>query len=135
MAGPRLRRLRGLATHVANPFIRPFAAYLPWFGVLTHVGRRSGRAYRTPLNVFRDGDTMWFALTYGADVDWVRNVLAAGGATLRTRGSDLRLVEPEIVVDPELAPLPWLPRTVERLNRVTELLRMRVIEARGQRSG
>jgi deazaflavin-dependent oxidoreductase (nitroreductase family) len=126
MTTPRLRAMRGFATHVANPFIRPFAAHLPWFGVLTHTGRRSGRSYRTPLNVFRRGDTAWFALTYGADVDWVRNVLAAGEAVLRTRGRDLRLIEPEVVVDPALTPLPWLPRVLERANRVSELLRMRV---------
>ena len=30
-----------------------FAARLPGFGILTHVGRKSGRIYRTPVNVFR----------------------------------------------------------------------------------
>lgn len=39
-----------------------------------HVGRRSGRTYRNPVNAFRDGDHVTFALTYGRRVDWLRNV-------------------------------------------------------------
>jgi hypothetical protein len=30
-----------------------FAGGLPGFGILTHVGRKSGKVYRTPVNVFR----------------------------------------------------------------------------------
>ena len=45
---------------------------------MTHRGRTSGRAYQTPINVFRRGDAYLFFLTYGADVDWVKNVLASG---------------------------------------------------------
>ena len=49
------------------------------FVELEHVGRRSGRVYHVPLNAFRSGDTVTFALTYGPKVDWLRNVRAAGG--------------------------------------------------------
>jgi deazaflavin-dependent oxidoreductase (nitroreductase family) len=123
---PRMRFLRPFAARVINPVTRPFAGWLPGFAVLSHVGRRSGRTYRTPINVFRLGDHYLFALTYGSDVDWVKNVLAAGGCEMRTRGRDVRLVEPELIVDPELRLLPWpLGALLGRLDRVTEIVRMR----------
>ena len=42
--------------HVANPVLGPFAQRLPGFAVLLHVGRRSGRQYRTPVNLFVAAD-------------------------------------------------------------------------------
>ena len=56
------------------------------------------------MNVFRRGDSYVFALTYGADVNWVKNVVAAGECELRTGGRDMRLVEPELFVDPKQRP-------------------------------
>ena len=81
--------------------------------------------YRTPINVFRRGDVYLFFLTYGSDVDWVKNVLVAGRCTLRTRGRDVELVDPELVSDPErwLVALPI--RAVGALLAATEFLRMR----------
>ena len=38
---------------VTNRITSRFAARLPGFGILTHVGRKSGRIYGTPVNVFR----------------------------------------------------------------------------------
>ena len=38
---------------VTNRITSRFAARLPGFGILPHVGRKSGRVYRTPVNVFR----------------------------------------------------------------------------------
>ena len=128
MAAPptRLRGLRSFVTHWVDPVLRPFTGVLPGFCVLTHVGRRSGKVYRTPLNVFRRADRVVFALTYGSDAEWVRNVLAAGECRIRTVGRDLHLVEPRVVVDPTLRDLPWLPRVIERANLVSEVLEMRV---------
>jgi hypothetical protein len=40
----------------------------------------SGRTYSTPINVFRRGDDYYLFLTYGSDLQWVKNVLAAGPA-------------------------------------------------------
>src|SRR5712692_4120219 len=59
-----------------------FAARLPGFGVLTHVGRKSGRVYRTPVNVFRAPEGFLIALTYGRESEWVRNVVDAGTCQL-----------------------------------------------------
>jgi deazaflavin-dependent oxidoreductase (nitroreductase family) len=52
------------------------------FAELEHLGRRSGRTYRIPINAFRDGDVVTIALTYGPRTDWLRNVRAAGGARM-----------------------------------------------------
>lgn len=61
---------------------------------LEHVGRRSGRLYRTPLLAFRDGDLVTIALTYGPDVDWLANVHAAGCGRLRLRSATMDLGPP-----------------------------------------
>lgn len=124
-ATTRLRFLRPFTTRIFNPFARRFAGWLPGFAILTHTGRRSGRTYRTPINVFRRGDHYLFALTYGSDVQWVKNVMAAGGCRMQTRGEELELVEPELFVDPELREMPRAFRILGRLNRVSEFLRMR----------
>lgn len=119
-------RVRRAATHYLDPVLRPIAAWLPGFGIITHRGRRSGRTYRTPVNVFRRGDEYLFFATYGSEVDWVRNVLAAGTCSLRTRGRDVTLIEPELISDPQLTLAPPFVRFVERrLAGATDMLRMR----------
>jgi deazaflavin-dependent oxidoreductase (nitroreductase family) len=84
------------------------AGHLPWFAIVTHVGRTSGRAYRTPVNAFRADGGYIIALTYGPESDWVKNVLAAGSCALLTRGRWVRLSDPRIETDPSTrwAPLP-----------------------------
>jgi deazaflavin-dependent oxidoreductase (nitroreductase family) len=118
--------LRPFTTRLFNPLSRHFAGWLPGFGILSYVGRKSGRQYRTPLNVFKRGDSYVVALTYGSEVDWVRNVLAAGKADLRTRGRDIHLIEPELFVDPTRHLMPLPVRIVLRLNDVDEFLSMKV---------
>ena len=118
--------MRPFTTRVVNPITRRFAGWLPWFGILTYRGRKSGKEYRTPMNVFRRGDSFVFALTYGSDVDWVRNIVAAGECSLRTRGRDIRLADPEVFVDPGQRLMPVLIRLFLRVNRVTEFMRMRI---------
>jgi deazaflavin-dependent oxidoreductase (nitroreductase family) len=122
----RLQFLRPFTTKVFNRFSRLFAGWLPGFGLLIYRGRKTGKEYRTPMNVFRRGDHYVFALTYGPDVQWVRNILASGECGLRTMGRDLRLVEPELYSDPALRDMPLLIRPFLRLMRVTALLRMRI---------
>ncbi len=127
MAAPatRIRFMRPFTTRVINPITRRFAGWMPGFAILTHVGRTSGRTYRTPINVFRRGDHYLFALTYGSEVQWLKNILAAGACEMRARGRDIHLVEPELIADPDLRLMPWPLRVAGKLNRVTEFLRMR----------
>jgi deazaflavin-dependent oxidoreductase (nitroreductase family) len=122
---PRMRPMRRFTARFINPVTRLVAGWLPGFAILSHVGRKSGRTFRIPMNVFRRGDHYYFALTYGSDVDWVKNVLAAGGCELHTLGRDVRLVEPEVIVDRDLRSIPFPARLIERWNGATEVLRMR----------
>jgi len=119
-------RYRHAVTRYMDPLLRPVAGWLPTFGIVTHRGRKTGRTYETPVNVFRRGDDYVFLLTYGSDVDWVKNVLAASTCDLRTKGRGVRLVEPELIEDPELQPAPAFARFVEKhVAGATEILRMR----------
>ena len=113
-----------------NPISRLIAARLPFFGVLTYRGRRTGRTYRTPINVFRRGDRYVFFLTYGSDVQWVKNVRAAGGCSIRMLRREVRLVDPELIVDPTRRLVPLPVRIVGRLIGVTEFLQMRGLTER-----
>lgn len=65
--------------------------------VVHHVGRTSGRSYRTPVVALPTEDGFLFALPYGPRSDWVRNVLAAGSATLEHQGESTRLTRPNLV--------------------------------------
>jgi len=73
--------VRRFNKQVTNPLLRHLVGH-GWFVEIKHVGRRSGTTFRTPLMAFRDGSTVTIALTYGPDVDWLRNVRAAGGARM-----------------------------------------------------
>ena len=121
----RIRFIHPFTKNIFNPFARHFAGWLPWFAILTNVGRKSGKTYHTPINVFKRGDYYVFALTYGSNVQWLKNILAAGSVEMRTRGKDIHLVEPELIVDPDLLLMPRFVRIFGKINRVTELLRMR----------
>jgi deazaflavin-dependent oxidoreductase (nitroreductase family) len=116
---------RHVATRYLNPFTRMFAGWMPGFGILTHRGRKTGRTYRTPLNVFRRGDDYVFLLTYGPDVEWVKNVFAAGRCVIRTARRDVAIIEPELITDRELRMAPPVVRPVGRLLRATRFVRMR----------
>jgi hypothetical protein len=57
---------RGLAVFhrtITNRVTVRFAARLPGFAIVTNLGRKSGKLYRTPVNVFREPDGFLIALT------------------------------------------------------------------------
>jgi deazaflavin-dependent oxidoreductase (nitroreductase family) len=122
---PLLAFARPFTTAVVNRLTRLFAGHLPGFAIVDYRGRRSGKAYRTPMNVFRDGDDYVFALTYGSDAQWVKNVLAAGECDLEVRGKRVHLIEPKLFADPSRHLMPQPVRFFLGVMRVTEFLRMR----------
>jgi deazaflavin-dependent oxidoreductase (nitroreductase family) len=110
---------------VTNPLSRLVAGWLPPFGIVGHRGRVSGRPYQTPIAAFRTGDGYVIALTYGAGAEWVRNVLAAGRCTLRTRGRRLALTDPVVIRGRMgMRLVPWVVRGPLRALNVTEFLRL-----------
>ena len=125
MSGTRLAFLRPITTRLVNPLTRRVAGHLPWFGIVVVPGRRSGKIRRVPMNVFRRGDDYVMALTYGRDVDWVKNVLAAGGCSLETRGRMVDLRDPELIRDPSRRLVPRLVGVFLALLGVNDFLRLR----------
>ena len=89
-AMPLPRSVARFNKRVTNRFIEPLVARTSTFAIVEHVGRRSGRVYRTPINLFPCGDRYVAALTYGPEVDWVRNV-AAGPAGAELAGERYRI--------------------------------------------
>jgi hypothetical protein len=67
----RKRWLAKINIAVTNRITSLFAGWLPGFGILTHVGRKSGKLYRTPINVFRPSNGFVIALTYSSLSEWV----------------------------------------------------------------
>jgi deazaflavin-dependent oxidoreductase (nitroreductase family) len=89
--------------YVTNPVQMLWAGWLPGFGILEHVGRKSGKRYRTPLNVFATDDGMAVLLTYGPDRDWLKNISAAGQAKMKCRGTTIEVADPRVVPRAEAA--------------------------------
>ncbi|MDM7832325.1 nitroreductase family deazaflavin-dependent oxidoreductase [Cellulomonas edaphi] len=58
---------------------------VPPLATLHHVGRRSGRRYRTPLMAFPTERGFVFALTYGPDVQWLHNLESGPGRLVQRR--------------------------------------------------
>jgi hypothetical protein len=67
------------------------------------------------------------SLPFGEGVDWLKNVLAAGRATIETKGKTWEVVEPE-VIDREVAQplLPWWVRLMFGLAGFERYLKVRM---------
>ena len=90
--------------YVTNPVQRLWAGWAPTMGILEHVGRRSGKRYRTPLNVFTTDDGVAILLTYGPDRDWLKNLTAAGEGKMRRYGKTFTVTEPKVMPKSAAAP-------------------------------
>lgn len=66
-------------------------------GIVRHTGRRSGRPYETPVVPLPADDGFVIVLVYGDRTEWVRNVLAAGRATIVLEGETHEVVDPVVV--------------------------------------
>ena len=90
--------------YFTNPIQRLWAGWAPGMGILEHVGRKSGKQYRTPLNVFPTDDGVAVLLTYGSNRDWLKNILSAGGGRMRRYGKTFELTEPHVMPKADAAP-------------------------------
>jgi deazaflavin-dependent oxidoreductase (nitroreductase family) len=91
------RFMRSVNRVFTNPLMGTFAWLVPPLAVVYHVGRKSGRKYRSPVVAFRTADGFVIPMTYGRDVDWARNLVAADGGELQQLGQRHKLHHPRIV--------------------------------------
>jgi deazaflavin-dependent oxidoreductase (nitroreductase family) len=110
-----MRRVNRVFT---NPLLGNIAWLLPPLAIIHHVGRTSGRRYRTPVVAFRTAKGFVVPMTYGRDVDWARNLLKAHGGELTQLGQRYSVRHPRIV-DGETA-YPHLPAGVRPLLRAAD---------------
>jgi deazaflavin-dependent oxidoreductase (nitroreductase family) len=105
--------VRAFNKRVTNPLMRILAGRRHRYAsVIRHVGRRSGKEYSTPVVAEPVEDGFIIPLPYGEGVDWLKNVIAAGKAAIKTKGVSYIVVEPE-VIGAEVA-FPLLPPRVRR---------------------
>lgn len=98
------QRLARFNRRVTNPLQRLWAGWAPGMGILEHVGRKSGKRYRTPLTVYPTRDGVAVLLTYGPDRDWLKNVIAAGGGRVTRCGRSFEVRDPRVVAKGEAGP-------------------------------
>ena len=121
-------RMRQVNKVALNKVTRQVAPWLPGLGVVVHRGRRSGRQYRTPVNVFpRPGGRYVVALTYRPDTDWVKNVMAAGGCELLTRGKHIELTAPRLFHDEARSEIRVFERAILGLLHVYDFLELHAV--------
>lgn len=103
LAAP-MRPLRGFVARHFNPFVVRHGLVggrrSPW-ALIEHVGRRSGTTYRTPILPRQIPGGFEIPLPYGADAQWVQNVVAAGHARLQVHETVCELGSPEIIAAAE----------------------------------
>src|SRR5262249_50201993 len=119
---PGPRWLARFNRRFGNPLLTRLAGGAPGFGIITHRGRRSGKCYRTPVNIFPRGDRFVIAQTYGPASDWVKNVLAAGGCELRAGGGRSRRPTPRVFPDETRRTMPRHVRRLLRLFGVSDFM-------------
>lgn len=122
---PMPRAMARFNKRVTNKIQGRYAHLMPGYGMVEHIGRTSGRTYRVPVNVFSADGGFVIVLFYGRDSDWVRNVLASGGAQMVHRRKRYALSNPQIVSGADgrrLVPRPI--RLAMRLSRVGDVLRL-----------
>ncbi len=89
--------------YVTNPVQRIWAGYAPTFGILEHVGRKSGKQFKTPLTVFSTDEGVAILLTYGPNRDWLKNITAANGGRMKRYGRTFAVTDPRVMSKAEAA--------------------------------
>ncbi len=119
-AAPRRDPVRSLANRI---FLMISGRWFRAYSIVRHVGRTSGREYQNPVSAYPLGDGFVIPVLYGAQSQWVRNVMAAGRFTLRTKGRDYPLERPEIIPPARaLAAYPPLLRRVMRSQKTQDFV-------------
>lgn len=121
-----LRFARNIQRDLLNPAtLKDAGAAGSRWAIIRVPGRVSGRLQDTPVEVMPEGDRLYISLVYGEGTQWLRNVRAAGGATVVHDGRELEATEPELVPIIQ-APITTADRVAISLFGVTHALRLRV---------
>ncbi|MFF0116640.1 nitroreductase family deazaflavin-dependent oxidoreductase [Streptomyces prasinus] len=132
---PISRRVARFNKAVANHFVGPVLSRMPGFGKVHHHGRRSGRAFTTPVKLFRRDEDIVITLPYGPGSDWVKNVLAAGGCEITTRGRRIRVTDPVVFTDDGSTKMPALTRRILSRVDANQFLSLTPVAARSAAAG
>jgi hypothetical protein len=127
--------LRSFNKHILNRVTLKIsgASHSP-ISTVYHMGRHSGKVYQTPIIVGRDSTGFVFALTYGVEVDWYRNVLAAGRCALIWHGKKYMLENPEpVAVEAALPVFPLPLRFILRMVGIQDFFGMEFSEDQAPR--
>ena len=91
-------RMRYVNKHVTNRVLRGFTnlSHGP-FAIIYHTGRKSGKPYETVIWVWKMREGFVIALTLGQEVDWYRNMKAAGGGAVYWHKRLYQVGKPELV--------------------------------------
>jgi len=123
-----IRLLTSYHKHVTNPvWVRVFAGRSANSALLHHVGRKSGKAFVTPLTAHKSEDTIIIPMPYGTETDWLRNLQAAGQGVVELDHRSYSVDDPEVVPVVEVVPLlsPMVARIV-RMHRTEKALRIHI---------
>ena len=95
--GPRFGGILWRVARFTSPATLPLAGkrWNPIFAIIEHRGRKTGRRYVAPVAARRVERGFMIALAFGAQVDWYRNLAAAGGGTIRWRGEEYGVTAPQ----------------------------------------
>jgi deazaflavin-dependent oxidoreductase (nitroreductase family) len=101
---PVLDIIRRMNRTVTNPRVmRTAGTTATQTSVIEHTGRTSGRPYQTPVDIIETTTGLLIAMPYGTRADWVRNVLAAGSATVVTQGERVDVNRPRFIAITDVA--------------------------------
>src|SRR5215469_348288 len=97
MRGPIQNALRRFTRAMRPLALRSAGQEGSGTSVVRHTGRRSHRAYQTPVVVARHDGYFLIALPYGPRTDWLQNVLGQGSAVIVTNGHAYEVDRPEVI--------------------------------------
>lgn len=114
--GPDAMRIVARVMKLVNAVPRLFAPRMKHMAVIEHIGRTSGKRYRTPVMSFVEGGHLSVILNYGVTADWVRNVQTAGSAGVEYCGRRYQLTNP-LVLPIDSLDLPAPVRVIQASNK------------------
>ncbi len=96
MGKKRLAHVRKFNRVISNP-INKLVAGRFLYSLVYHAGRKSGKAYSTPVVAELVDGRIYISLPYGVDTDWYFNVQAAGKCRVKIKGKLYSATNPELV--------------------------------------